>query len=99
MKSIPEPVSFQWDSGNTSKNKEKHNVLSEEVEQVFFDQHKKQFKDELHTTNKEKWYILIGKTKNNRILFVVYTIRNKMVRVISARDLNRKEQQLYEKST
>jgi len=98
MKVIPQPVVFQWDKGNADKNIQKHTVTPEEAEQIFFDPHKKQYKDIVHSTNQEKRYLLIGKTKTNRLLFVAYTIRDNTIRVISARDLNRREKALYEKA-
>lgn len=47
----------------------------------------------------EERFILIGKTKKERVLFVVFTKRETRIRIISARDLNRKEGILYEKTT
>ena len=86
---------FEWDKGNEMKNLTRHNVLNEECEEMFFDINKKILKDILHS-GKEERYLLIGKTKKGRLLFLVFTIRKKLIRVISARDLNRKEYKLYE---
>ncbi len=94
MKVLREPVKFEWDKGNTGKNWILHKVLDEECEEVFFDTNKKILDDILHS-GKEPRYILIGKTKKGRLLFMVFTIRSDKARVISARDLNRKEQKLY----
>jgi len=55
-------------------------------------------KDTSHS-NKEKRYILLGKTKKERLLFLVFTIRKKKIRIISARDLNKNERKLYEEKT
>lgn len=87
--------SFQWDIGNKDKNLISHNVSDQECEEIFFDDNKKIFKDILHSGT-EKRFILIAKTKLNRLLFLVFTIRRKKIRVISARDLNKKEKKLYE---
>jgi len=96
---LPEPVRFVWDKGNIDKNQVKHGVEPKEAEEVFFDERKVQFKDVWHTTKKEARYILLGKTKVGRVLFVVYTLRDNLIRVISARDLNKKrELTLYEKA-
>lgn len=95
MKIIDTPGEFQWDKGNKGKNYQKHKVADTECEEVFFDQHKKIFKDFLHS-GKEDRHILLGQTKENRILFVVFTLRPGKVRVISARDLNKREKNLYE---
>jgi len=95
---FPEPVEFVWDRANKFKNLEKHNVSTDEIEQVFFDEKKKTFLDIVHS-GREIRYRLIGKTKNARLLFVVFTVRSNKIRVISARDLNQKEYKLYEKRT
>jgi uncharacterized DUF497 family protein len=89
-----QPGSFQWDRGNAAKNLVKHRVVDQECEEAFFDQNKKIFKDVLHSENEER-LILLGQTKSGRILFIVFTVRSEKIRVISARDLNRKERHLY----
>lgn len=94
---IESPTEFEWDLGNSGKNFEKHNVSDEECEEVFFDSQKKIFKDTPHSGDEAR-YILVAGTKVGRVLFVVFTIRNKKIRVISARDLKRKERKkFYEK--
>ena len=87
---------FQWDKGNKDKNYAKHTVNVEECEEIFFDDNKKILKDSLHS-GREVRYIIIGMTKERRLLFIVFTIRGDKIRIISARDLNKKERQLYEK--
>lgn len=98
MHNFPQPLEFEWDEGNQAKNKEKHDVSATEAEEVFFDEFKKLYPDPLHSA-KEVRRILIGKTKRNRVLFIVFTVRKKKIRVISARDLNKREEGLYEKTT
>jgi len=93
---LPEPLRFEWDDGNKDKNWLKHQVRSTEIEETFFDAHKKLARDVIHSTEGEKRFILLGKTRRARLLFVVFTIRDGNVRVISARDVNRKERPLYE---
>jgi uncharacterized DUF497 family protein len=92
------PLQFEWDEGNRHKNSTKHDVTNEECEEVFFDNDKKILKDRLHSGSEER-YILIGKTNQNRLLFIALTMRKSRIRVISARDLNKKERNLYEKQT
>ena len=92
---IKKGTKFDWDHGNTNKN-EKHGVNDRETEEVFFDKNKKTFRDKLHS-NKEERFRIIGKTKKNRVLFIVFTIRDDKLRVISARKLNKREVYLYEK--
>ncbi|MDP2650708.1 MAG: BrnT family toxin [bacterium] len=88
---------FQWDKGNTGKNR-KHGVLDSESEEVFFDENKVMLKDVLHSGNESR-FILLGKTKKGRLLFVVFAKRGAKIRIISARDINKKEKYLYEEKT
>lgn len=95
MKVIKEAFEFEWDKGNIGKNI-KHKVGDREIEEVFLDNRRFIFKDRLHSRSEERFRI-IGKTKKSRILFVAFTKRDKKIRIISARDINRKEVSLYEK--
>ena len=88
-------VAFSWDKGNIGKNK-KHHVADKECEEAFFDPKKVTINDPIHSTTEAR-FILLGKTKQSRLLYVVYTTRNNHIRIISARDINRKEVKLYEK--
>jgi len=88
---------FEWDTGNKGKNL-KHKVADEECEEVFFDPRKVIQKDKLHS-QKEERFILIGKTNQEKLLYVSFTIRKDKIRIISARDLNKKEYKLYEEKT
>lgn len=89
---------FNWDRWNTNKNWEKHQVKNQECEEAFFDSKKKLLKDVLHSDREER-YILLGQTKLKRLLFIVFAVRKNKIRVISARDINKKEKYLYEKRT
>ncbi|MBI2008692.1 BrnT family toxin [Candidatus Amesbacteria bacterium] len=91
-------MEFEWDSGNSSKNLKKHQVSDQETEEVFSDSHKVQKPDPFHS-GREIRFILIGKTRGNRLLFTVYTIRRQKIRIISSRDKKKKERSLYEKAT
>jgi uncharacterized DUF497 family protein len=91
----PAAVEFEWDRGNSGKNK-KHGVEDSESEEVFFDEYKAALRAAVRSGGEER-SILIGKTKKDRLLFVVFTLRGGKVRIISARDVNRKEAHLYEK--
>ena len=90
------PFEFEWDAGNREKSLLKHRVTNTECEEVFLDPHKRILKEILHLEgrNRERRYVMIGKTKAERALFVVFTLRRDRVRIISARDLNRKERGL-----
>lgn len=91
---LSQPVLFQWDGGNSRKIWLKHRVTAEEAEQLFFDLDRQSWKDAPHS-GQELRYVLLGKTKTGRVLFVVFTIRKDRARVISARDANRKERRMY----
>lgn len=84
---------FEWDKGNIGKNT-KHKVEDKEAEEVFLDENKKTFKDKLHSDGEERFRV-VGKTKKRRLLFVAFTIRNGKIRIISVRNINKKEVYLY----
>lgn len=95
MRLEPEAAEFEWDSGNVGKNK-KHGVENSESEEAFFDERKIVLRDPLHSHGEER-FILLGRTKREKLLFVVFTRRGSKLRIISARRVNRKEVYLYEK--
>ena len=86
---------FDWNKANKQKNLVKHKVHYKECEEVFFNKPLIFFQDEKHSL-KEKRYGVFGQTNNKRRLTIIFTIRNNKVRVISARDQNKKERQQYE---
>ncbi len=88
---------FSWDEGNYTKNQDKHSVASWECEQVFFRQPLLWYEDEKHSKEEQGIYVL-GQTDMGRKLFIVFTIRNHCIRVISARDMSRKERAICEKA-
>ncbi|PIU73642.1 hypothetical protein COS78_01185 [Candidatus Shapirobacteria bacterium CG06_land_8_20_14_3_00_40_12] len=81
---------FDWDGWNKIKNLVKHQVENKECEDVFFNQPKLVEFDKKHSTI-EKRYKILGVTDRKRQLLVVFTIRNKKIRIISARDQSKKE--------
>jgi len=87
---------FQWDLGNSEKNWISHQVTRSECEQIFFNQPLIFGDDVMHSKNETRYYAL-GQTDDRRLLFVVYTIRNNLIRVISARDMSKKERGVYYK--
>lgn len=94
MRIVQDILEFDWDNGHIGKNK-KHNVDDKEAEEPFLDEHKVIFIDVFHL-EKEERFVLIGKTQNKRLLYIIFTKRGKKIRIISARDINRKEVHLYE---
>ena len=92
---LPAPLTFEWDKGNSEKNWLKHRIRNSDAEEVFFDKQKRIAKDVFHS-GKEKRFILLGKTKKETVLSIVFTIRRNKIRIISARKINKKEARLYE---
>lgn len=86
---------FDWDGGNAEKNWLRHRVSQAESEQVFFNRPLVVAEDELHSWTELRYYAL-GRTDAGRLLFVVYTLRGDRVRIISARDMTRREQKDYD---
>ncbi len=85
---------FDWDKGNIDKSYEKHGIKPEEAEQVFLDvglQVERSIKHE----QKEKRFIAIGEIPAGKILFIVFTMRNTEIRVVSARVANKTERRRY----
>ena len=96
MRILPEPVIFEWDLGNLDKNWAKHKVRNQEAEEVFFSDPAQIFEDERHSGS-EKRFMLWGMTSKSRKLAVIFTFRAGRVRIISARDMHKKERRAYEK--
>lgn len=88
---------FEWDEGNLLKNWEKHGFSAPECEQIFFNQPLITESDEKHSQQEARFYVL-GQTDAGRLLFIVFAVRNNLIRVISARHMNRKERRVYDKS-
>jgi uncharacterized protein len=92
-------IGFDWDAGNARKSVEKHSVSQGEAEQVFFNEPLLLLPDRKHG-NKEQRFHALGKTEDGRLLHVTFTLRDsgKLIRVISARDMHRKERAFYGKA-
>ena len=88
---------FQWDEGNINKNLDKHNVENWECEQIYFNEPLLILDGLRHSTVEKRW-AAFGKTDAGRMLTVIFTKRGSLVRVISARDMKKKERIFYEKS-
>ena len=93
MQPFEEAIGFDWDSGNLLKVWETHQVLPSECEQLFANGPfgSKPGKD----SPDEKRYLAFGKTNQERLLAVVYAMRNRKIRIISARPMSRKERNEY----
>lgn len=92
-------IGFEWDAGNARKSVDKHSVSQSEAEQVFFNQPLLILEDQKHSQNEVRFHAL-GKTDDVRLLHITFTLRSAstLIRVISARDMHRKERTVYEQS-
>jgi len=89
-------IGFEWDEDNAHKNWDRHRVTPEEAEDVFFNEPLVIRGDTRHSRQEKRYYAL-GQTSAGRRLFVAFTIRRSLLRVISVRDMNRKESDIYVK--
>src|SRR5450759_5049106 len=88
---------FDWDEGNSRKSTEKHDVSQAEAEQIFFNDPLLIVEDISHSIREIRWHGL-GHTDVGRLLHVCFTLRGdgRLIRVISARSMHRKERLRYE---
>jgi uncharacterized DUF497 family protein len=99
MTDLSKVIGFEWDEGNAWKN-EKHGVSMAEAEQVFFNSPLLTLSDAKHSETEPRFHAL-GKTNEGRQLHIVFTLRDadQRIRVISARNMHRKERAIYEQAT
>lgn len=88
-------LGFDWDEGNIEHIAE-HEVTPEEAEEVFSDTDNVLDEDDEHSLVEDR-FLIIGKTEQGRLLYQIFTRRGEKIRVISSRDINKKEVYLYEK--
>jgi len=88
---------FDWDVGNSRKSVEKHDVSQAEAEQIFFNDPLLVVDDVSHSAREARLHAL-GRTDAGRLLHISFTLRddNRLIRVISARTMHRKERLRYE---
>lgn len=96
MVTLPEPIEFEWDEGNREKNENKHGITTKEAEEVFNNEPKFLFPDESHS-QQENRYGMYGRTNADRYVSLVFTIRKKLIRIITIRPMSKKERRVYEK--
>ncbi len=94
MEITPKIFSFEWDEGNKTKNWAKHRVSWSECESLFFNDPLFILPDPKHSDKEERYHAL-GHTNNNRLLFISFTVRKEQIRVISAREMSRRERRIY----
>ena len=88
---------FDWDDGNREKSSKRHGISAVETEEVFFNEPLIISEDTAHSQAEERWQCL-GRTNDDKKLFISFTTRNNRLRVISARLMSRKERIHYEKA-
>ena len=90
-------IGFEWDSRNARKN-ERHGVSQSEAEQAFFDPRLLMIPDPRHSAGESRFHAL-GQTIDGRHLHIAFTLRvsDTLIRVISARDMHRKERLFYDR--
>ena len=91
---------FDWDDGNSRKSTDKHGVSQAEAEQVFFNQPLLVVADPKHSALEQRYHAL-GITEDGRRLHISFTLRatGTLVRVISARDMHRKERVIHDQAS
>src|ERR1700693_218793 len=91
---------FDWDEGNSRKSVEKHDVSQVEAEQIFFNDPLLIVEDASHSLGEFRLQAL-GRTDAGRMLHISFTLRGdgRLIRVISARTMHRKERLRYEKES
>lgn len=90
-------IGFNWDHGNERKSADKHSVDKYEAEQVFFNKPMLVLKDRKHSSEELRFHAL-GRSNDKRLLHITFTLRSddSLIRIISARDMHRKERKIYE---
>jgi uncharacterized DUF497 family protein len=91
---------FDWDEGNSRKSTDKHGISQAEAEQIFFHDPLLVVEDPRHSEREGRFHAL-GRTEAGRLLHVTFTLRRgtTLIRVISARPMQRKERFRYEQET
>lgn len=87
---------FEWDEGNQTKSLEKHGITKLETEEAFFNFYVV-FPDQRHSQT-EKRFAMYGQTNAGKLLFIAFTIRNRLIRIISVRRANKQERNTYEET-
>ena len=88
---------FQWDEGNARKNIDAHGVSQSEAEEIFSN-HPLLIVDDTAHSQQERRLNASGVTDAGRRLHITFTMRNEpaLIRIISARDMSRRERERYE---
>jgi uncharacterized DUF497 family protein len=85
---------FEWDAGNLGKSFLRHAVSPGEAEEIFFHAPLLLLDDLAHSEHESR-FLAHGTTAVGRLLTAAFTVRGKRIRVISVRDMSRKERRIY----
>jgi len=88
-------VTYEWDPAKAAVNLGKHGVSFEEAASVFLDPSALTFCDPDHSAEEDR-EMTIGRSAQQRILFVAHAARRDRIRIISARRATRRERRQYE---
>ena len=95
MENLPSNCeAFEWYEGNSQKNWHLHRVTDAECEEIFFNEPLLLARDDKHSQNETRYFVL-GQTESGRMLFVAFALREKLIRIISAREMTRNEKRKY----
>ena len=89
-------MEFEWDEHKSAENLRKHGVAFSDAITIFSsdDQAITLFEE---AVDEEERFTTIGTDALGRLLVVVYTVRGRHVRIISARRANKREREEYER--
>ena len=99
MMNVDDIQGFDWDDGNRTKEMHSHGVSTQELEQIFFNTPLIINQDSNNSSHTETRFAALGKTDEGRQLAIFFTAGSKLVRVISARSMSKKEQKVYHEKT
>jgi uncharacterized DUF497 family protein len=91
------PILFEWDPEKAQNNFKKHRITFDEASTAFEDSLSFTIHDPLHSSKEER-FVLVGLSRQKRLLIVIHTDRGEKIRIISARIATRKERQHYEEN-
>ncbi len=88
-------MDFEWDDDKAESNLRKHGVDFSEAMSVFADPLSLTGYDPNHSDDEDR-YITMGQSVAGRVLVISHTDRGDSIRIISAREANRRERKDYE---
>jgi uncharacterized DUF497 family protein len=90
------PLRFEWDAAKAAGNLSKHGVSFEEAATAFGDPLSLTVDDPDHSD--EFRFITVGSSAGGRVLVIIHTDRENVIRLISASSATRRERRNYEQA-